>query len=60
MGARGVYGPVDYMLGATRVVANSRGTWDGEKIRTVGHFKADYVIELGKHRGQVPRESSSR
>ncbi|HSN18340.1 MAG TPA: hypothetical protein VLV87_09015 [Gammaproteobacteria bacterium] len=57
----GVYGPVDYMLGNTRVVANPRGVWAGkEQLREVGNFRADYAIELGKHRGDTPKRLVSR
>jgi hypothetical protein len=42
----GVYGPVDYVLGDTRVVANPRGVSDGKSLHEVRNFRADYALEL--------------
>lgn len=42
----GVYGPVDYMLGDTRVVANPRGLARGDEMRESPYFSADYAIEM--------------
>lgn len=42
----GVYGPVDYMLGDTHVVANPRGIADGDEMREVPNFSADYSIVM--------------
>ena len=54
----GVYGPVDYTLGNTRVVANPRAISVGDELRGVPNFDADYIVELAEHRGQVPRRYS--
>jgi hypothetical protein len=42
----GVYGPVDYMLGNTRVVANPRGVPMGKGLRGVENFRADYTLQM--------------
>jgi hypothetical protein len=42
----GVYGPVDYVLGDTRVVANPRGVANGDEMREVPNFSADYTIVM--------------
>jgi hypothetical protein len=42
----GVYGPVDYELGDTRVVANPRGIPTGDGLRGVEGFRADYTLEM--------------
>ena len=42
----GVYGPVDYELGDTRVVANPRGILSGKILHGVEGFRADYALEM--------------
>lgn len=43
----GAYGPVDYTLGDTRVVANPRGVGGGDGLlREVAGFSADYAVEM--------------
>ena len=42
----GVYGPVDYELGDTRVVANPRGILTGDMLHGVETFRPDYTLEM--------------
>lgn len=42
----GVYGPVDYELGDTRVVANPRAISEGGELHEVKKFRSDYAVEL--------------
>lgn len=42
----GAYGPVDYMLGDTRVVANPRGVHTQDGLQLVKNFRPDYTVEM--------------
>jgi hypothetical protein len=42
----GVYGPVDYELGGTHVIANPRAMMIGDEVHELHTFKPDYTVEM--------------